>query len=83
MGVPTHWGGDGNGEAGQDMGVYPPPPEHGRTINFDSSYHGLVSGDRAESGTATFKGMTGAARSGYTMDKSGACISGGGGVDGD
>ena len=78
MGVPTHWGGAGNGGAGQDGGVYRPPPEHSRTIHYDSSYHGLVSGGRAEARTATIKAMVGEACSGYPRDNSGACSSRGG-----
>ena len=59
--------------------VYKPPPDHSLTIHSDSSYHGLVSDGKPEDGTATIKTMVGAAHSGYPRDKSGACISGGGG----
>ena len=83
MGVPTHWGGADNSRGGVYWGVYRPPPEHGLTIYCNLSYHGLVSGGVAETGTATIKAMVGAACSGYPMDKSGACSSGGGKGDGD
>ena len=79
MGVPNHWDGAVNGGAGREWGAYRPPPEHGRTIHRNSSYHGLVSGGGAEAGTATIQAMVVAACSGYRRDKSGACSSGGGG----
>ena len=47
------------------------PPEHGRTIHWNLSYHVLVSGDGAEAGTATIKAMVEASRFGYPRDKSG------------
>ena len=75
MGVYTNWGGAGNGGAVGDLGVYPPPPEHGRTVHCDSFYHGLVSGGGAESGTAPIQAMVGSVRSGYPEDNCGACRS--------
>ena len=51
MGIYTHWGSAGNGEAGGDRGVYRLIPEHSCTVNCDSEYHGLVSGGGEESGT--------------------------------
>ena len=33
IGVPTHWGGAGNGGTGGDWGIYNPPPENGHTIH--------------------------------------------------
>ena len=44
MGVPTHWGGVGNGVTGGYRGIYRPPPERGRAIHCDPSYHGLLFG---------------------------------------
>ena len=82
MGVYTHWGGAGNGWAGGDRGVYQLPPEHGSTVHYDSSYHGIVSSGRVESGTAPIQAMMGAACSGYPGDKDGACRIRGGGGDG-
>ena len=43
MGVPTHWGVTGNGGDGGDQGIYRLPPEHGRAINCDPYYHGILS----------------------------------------
>ena len=72
MGVPTHWGGAGNGGDGRDWGVYQPPPEHVCTIHCNLSYHVLVSSGEAEAGTMTIQEMVVAARSIYPRDKSGA-----------
>ena len=47
MGVPTHWGGAGNGGGGLYQGVYRPPPEHGHEVHCKSSYHRIVSGGGA------------------------------------
>ena len=83
MGVPTHWGGTGNGGTGGDWGIYRLPPEHSRTINCESSYHGLVSGGGAEAGNAPTQEMVGADRPGYTGDKGRECRTGGGKGDGE
>ena len=60
------------------LGIYCLPPEHGRTVHLDSSYHGLVYGGGAEFGTVTIQAMVGAARYGYPRNNGGVCISGGG-----
>ena len=52
VGVPTHWGGTGNGGTGGDRIIYRLPPEHGHAIRCNLSYHGLMSGGGVESGTA-------------------------------
>ena len=78
MSVPNHWGGAGNGGTGGDRGIYHPPLEQGLTIYCDLSYHGLVSGDGAESGNAPIQAMVGASRPGYPGDKGRACSSRGG-----
>ena len=57
MGVTTHWGGAGNGGTGGYWGIYCPPPEHGRAINCDSSYHGIVSEGGGEAGNAPIQAM--------------------------
>ena len=43
MSILTHWGGAGNGGIRLYWGIYCLSPEHGRTIHFNLSYHGLVS----------------------------------------
>ena len=79
MGVPTHWGGAINCGAGWYRSIYFPPPEHGRTIYFDLSYRGLVSGGGVEDLTEPIQVMVGSAWSGYPWYKSGAWNIGGGG----
>ena len=59
MGISIHGGGAGNDGTIRDQGVYLPPPEHGRTIHCDSSYHGIVSGSGAEAGGAALAEMVG------------------------
>ena len=60
-------------------GIYCPPTEHGCTIQFDLSYHGLVSGGRVKAGNASIQAMVGAFSPGYPGYKFRACSSGGGG----
>ena len=79
MGIPTRWGGTGNGGTGVDWGIYFPPSEHGCTIHCDPSYHVNVFGRGEESGNAPIQAMVGAARPGYPGYQGGACIHGGGG----
>ena len=79
MGVYIYWGSTGNGGAGGYRGVYCPPPEHGHTVHCDSYYHGILSGGRAEAGTAPIQDMVVAFLSGYPGDKGGACSRQGGG----
>ena len=62
IGVPTHWGGSGNGWTGGDWGVYCPPPQLGFAIHCNSYYQRLVSGGGAESGNSPIQAMVGAAR---------------------
>ena len=69
MGVPTHWGGAGNIVTEGDRCIYHLSSEHVRTINFDYSYHGLVSGGVAEAGNEPIQAMVGAASPGYPGDK--------------
>ena len=57
MYVPTHWSGAGNGETRGNRGIYHPPPEHGRAIHCDPSYHRLVFGGGADSGNAPIQDM--------------------------
>ena len=78
MGVPTHWGGSGNGWTGGDWGVYCPPPQLGFAIHCNSYYQRLVSGGGAESGNSPIQAMVGAARPVYTGDKGRVCSSRGG-----
>ena len=79
MGVTTHWGSTGDGGAIWYWGVYQPLPEHSRIVHRNSSYHVIVSGSEAESGTAPIQEMLGEVRSGYPGDNSGTCSSAGGG----
>ena len=65
VGVPTHWSGADNGGIGGDRGIYCPPPEHGRAIYCDPSYHRLMFGRGAESGNAPIQEMVGTARPEY------------------
>ena len=81
MAISIHWGGAGDSGTRIDWDIYIPPPEHGRTIHCNSSYHGLVSGGGAEAGGAALAEMVGAARSTYPRDKSGARGRGYGGRD--
>ena len=83
MGISTHWVGAGDGGTGRDWGVYLLPKEHSHTIHCGSSYHGLVSGSRAETKDAALAEMVGSYHYIYSKDKSGACGSGYGGIDGD
>ena len=55
----------------------------GRAINYNLSYHEIVSGVRAEAGNAPIQEMVGASHPGYPGDKGGECsrIRGGGGVE--
>ena len=73
MSVPTHWGGASNVGTGGDWGIYFPPPEHGCTIHFDSSYHILVSGGGSEAGNVPIQATVGADRPEYPGYKVGAC----------
>ena len=75
----THWGSADAGMNKRDQGLYCPPPEHSDTIRCDFSYHGLVSGGKAEFRDAALAKMVGSAFSGYPRDKSGTCSSGYGG----
>ena len=61
VGIPTHWSGAVNGGTGGDRGIYLPPPEHGRAIQCEPSYHGIVFGGRSEAGNAPIQVMVGAA----------------------
>ena len=79
MGVPTHWGGTGNGGTGGDQGINRPPPEHGCAIHCDLFYNGLVTGGGAKSGNAPIPAIVGESRPGYPRDKGGVCSNGGGG----
>ena len=72
MGVPTHCSGAGNGVTGGDWFIYRPPPEHGRTIHCDLTFHGAVSGRREEPGDAPIQEILGAARPKYPGYKGGA-----------
>ena len=67
--------------AGVDQGVYFPTLEHGRTVHCNSYYNGLVSGGITEAATVSIQEMVGVDRSGYPVDKGGACRCGGGGGD--
>ena len=79
QGVPTYWGGAGNGGTGGDRGIYLLPPEHGRAINCNPSDHGLVFGGGEEAGNLYFQAMVGAYRPGYHGDQGGSGSRGGGG----
>ena len=68
--------------AGWYRDIYRLPLEHGHTINYDSSIHGLVSGGRAESENEPIQAMVGSSRPGNTGDKGRLCRSGGRGGDG-
>ena len=68
MGVCAHWSGAGNVGARGGRSIYFPPTEHVRTIHCDFSYHGLVSGGGAESGTAPIQEMVGSACPRYPGD---------------
>ena len=74
MGISTHWGGRWQRWYYMRLGCISPAA--------DSSYHGLVSGGRAENGNTTLVKMVGASHSRYPRDKSGVCSRGGGGGDG-
>ena len=52
VGVSTHLDGAVNGGTGLYQMIYCAPPEHGCTIHFDQSYHGLVSSGGVESRNA-------------------------------
>ena len=82
VGVPIHWSSAENDGTGGDRGIYLPPPEHGCTINFDLSYHGLMFGGVAESGNAPLQEMVGTSCSGYHEDQDRTCIHRGEGGDG-
>ena len=74
VGIPTHWGGTGNGGTGVDWGIYHLPPEHGCAIHFDPPYHGLVFNGRAEAGNSPIQSMLGASCPGYHGYQGGAGI---------
>ena len=75
--VTTHWSGASNDGVGGDQGIYCLPPELGRTIHFDPSYHRLVFHDGADAGNAPIQEMMGTAHPGYHGDKGREGIRGG------
>ena len=81
MGVSIQWGGAGDGDTRRDQGVYHLSQEHGLTINYDLSYHGIVSGGGAEDRDAALGDTMVGDRYRYIRYKSGKQVSGyGGGV---
>ena len=82
MGISTHWGGADDSGTIINWGVYCPLKERSIIIHYNYSYHGLVSGGGAETGYADLSEIVRAGHSIYTRDKSGACRSGYGGIDG-
>ena len=81
MGVTTHWSGANNGGIGINRGIHRPPPEHGRAIHCDPSYHGLVFGGGADARNAPIHVMVVTSRPGYHGDQGGAGSRGGEGGD--
>ena len=52
-------------------GIYRPPPEHGRRVHYDLSYHGLVSGGGVEARDADLGKIVVASHHSYPRDESG------------
>ena len=67
MSVPTNWSGAGNGETGGYWGIYHQTLDHGHTVHFNPSYHGLVFDGGVEYGNAPIQAMVGAACHGYNI----------------